>query len=410
MFAVSGALIAASAGVASATPGFTWTGADEVNSGNSSWSDAGNWASDTAPKPGQSVDIDFPELSCSTACGNTSDNDVSGLKVQNLSLALGTETGNGDYNIAGNAIEVGTFDVTTTGVPNSSNAQNANVQMPMTLLGSESWSVDIENNSNLDLGTVTGAKTDSLSVAMPIGTSGNFGGFINFPTINAGPLTFSGSGGYAYVTGGNFNGTTDEPVTFKKVGVFVIGPGGTTGPTTTTDYGPLTFNGAQTQFGNGGDSGPFGINSVKGDVSLNSKTNLSLNSLTPGTGAKPKPGVNYPQLVSTATVNLASAQLYVNAACDQTVGTKYKIVTGKTISGTFKSLADGTIFQASTDGGSASCQGSGATAPYLQINYTSTAVTVTVVSPPPGPSTRSATLRTIPLVHEMGTDESRLVR
>jgi hypothetical protein len=38
----------------------------------------------------------------------------------------------------------------------------------MTLLGSESWSVDLENNSNFDLGTVAGANSDSLTVSLPV--------------------------------------------------------------------------------------------------------------------------------------------------------------------------------------------------------------------------------------------------
>jgi hypothetical protein len=409
LFAVSGTLIAASGGVASATAAYNWTGSDEVNVGNSSWSDAANWAAGKAPKPNKSVDVAFPELSCATGCGNNPNNDVNGLSVPNLSLALGAETGNGDYNISGNSIKIGAFDVTTSGVPNGTNEQGAGVFTPLTLLGSENWSVDIENNSNLDFGKVTGAKSDSLAVALPIGTANNSAGFINFPSINTGPLTFTGSGGISYVTGGDFNSTTDEPVTFKNVGLFVIGPGGTTKATTTTKYGPLTLTGAQVQFGNGGNSGQYGINSVDGDATLNAKTNLSFNSLEPGTGATPTPGVNYPQLVSTATVKLGSAQLYLNAACNQTTGTKYTIVSGKTISGTFKNLPSGTTFQMNGDGQTTSCEQPGATAPYVTIKYTSTAVTVTVVAPPPGAAQVSTTSHAPSLVRAVGRAEYRFV-
>jgi hypothetical protein len=403
LLTVSGTVLAFSGGVASAIPAYNWTGTDEVNNSNStSWSDALNWASDSAPQPSTSANITFPELSCSSSCGNNANNDVKGLSVPTLSLALGAETGQGDYNISGNTIKVGSFNVTTTGVSNSDGGQGAGVSTPMTLLGSEKWSIDIENNSNLDLGTVKGATGDSLAVALPIGTPGNSSGFLNFPSINVGPLTFTGSGGMSYVTGGNFNGTDDEPVTFNKVGVFVIGPGGTTKATATTDYGPLTIKGSNVQFGNGGNSGQYGINEVNGDASLNSTTNLSFNSLEPGTGAKPTAGVDYPQLASTGTVKLGSAHLYLNTACNQTVGTKYTIVSGKTLTGTFEGLPSGTVFQTNGDGGTTSCQQDGATAPYVQIKYTSTAVTVTVVSAPPGSSPASATSRKFPSVLEVG--------
>ena len=200
----------------------------------------------------------------------------------------------GDYNISGNGIKVGSLDVTSS-VPNNGSAQGASLALPMTLTGSESWSVDLENNSNFNLGTVAGANTDSLAVNLPVGTPGNSGGFIYSPSINAGPLTFQGSGATTYLTGSDFNGTSKEPVKIVDAGLFVIGAFGSK-KVTTIPYGPLTTKGASIQFGNGS-SGPYGIDSVEGAASFDSATHITYNSLDPGSGAKPTPGGSYPQLV-----------------------------------------------------------------------------------------------------------------
>jgi hypothetical protein len=371
---VGGVAMSSGAAWAAAAP-FTWSGAvgDEI------WSDAGNWAGGTAPQANSSVDLTFPVLSCDSDCGQ-GQNDVSGLKVSNLSLSLGVETGNGDYSLEGNAIKVGTVDVTSS-TSNGQNEQGASLGMPMTLSGSKSWSVDVENDSNLDFGTVEGTSTDTLNVALPISTPGNSGGFVNFPSINTGALEFQGSGGFSYLTGGSFNGTSKKPVTFVNTGLFVTGPGGSTKKTTTTDYGPLTVKGSSIQFGNGGGSGPYGINSVEGNASFNSGTNISLISLEPGAGPKPVPGVDYPKIEATGTVKLGSANLSLFAACDQVLGTKYTIVTGAAVKGTFNGLPNGTVTPASSDG-SPSCQSDGATPPSLEIQYSATAVTATVVAAP----------------------------
>jgi hypothetical protein len=369
-------IVALSSGVALAAPTpFTWSG----GGGDNVWSDGANW-SGSAPQPKSSVDLTFPVLPCSSGCDSSAQNDVTGLKVPALSVALGTETGSGDYNITGDGIKIGTLDVTSN-VPNGPGGQGALLGVPMTLSGSEIWSVDIENGSNFNLGTVQGASSDSLTVNLPVATSGNSGGFIDFPSVDTGPLTLQGSGATTFVTGANFNGTTGQPVKIVDTGLFVIGPGGSTKKTTTTDYGPLTAKGADIFFGNGS-SGPFGINNVKGDASLNSATSLSFNSLEPGTGAKPTPGVDYPQLAASGTVKLGSANLGLFAGCGEALGTKYTIVTGSAIKGTFDGIANGDVVQANPDG-SAGCQAAGATAASLQIAYSSTTVTATVVAAPP---------------------------
>jgi hypothetical protein len=392
--AVTVGVVALSSGAAFAAPGsFTWSG----NGSDSVWSDGANWAGGTAPQPKASADLTFPDLACSAACNSDIQNDVTGLKVPALSLALGTETNFGDYNIGGNGIKIGGLDVTSS-VPNNGSAQGASLSVPMTLTGSESWSVDLENDSNFDLGTVAGANGDSLSVDLPVGTPGNGGGFINFPSINTGPLTFQGSGGATtYVTGSDFNGTSKEPVKIVNAGLFVIGAFGSK-KVSTIPYGPLTTKGASIQFGNGS-SGPYGIDSVEGAASFDSATHLTFNSLDPGTGAKPTPGGSYPQLVASGAVKLGSASLGIYADCNQAVGTKYTIVSGSSIKGTFSGLANGATFQAGPDG-SAACQPEGSVAPTFKITYSSTAVTATVVATPPAASPAD-TSAAQPVAHEL---------
>ncbi len=373
-------VVALSSGVAVAAPtAFTWSG----GGGDNVWSDAANWAG-SAPQPKASVDLTFPVLSCGSGCDSQTQNDVNGLKVPDLSVALGPETGSGDYNTSGNGIKIGALNVTTSGVTSSEGGQGGFFGTPMTLSGPETWSVDIENNSNFNLGSVEGASTDSLTVDLPISTPGNFGGFINLPSINTGPLTFKGSGGFTDVTGGDFNGTTKQPVKLVDAGMFVTGPTGTTKKTTTTDFGPLTVKGSNIQFGNGS-SGPFGFYSVEGDASFDSATNLAFNSLEPGSGAKPIAGVNYPAIGASGSVKLGSANLSLFGGCNQAVGTKYTIVTGSAIKGTFNGIANGAIVQAGADG-SPTCQVAGAAGPSLQIAYSATTVTATVVATPPAAS------------------------
>ena len=390
-------LLALSSGAAFAGPSsFTWSGAG----GDNSWSDGANW-SGTAPQPKSSVDLAFPVLPCGSGCDSTSTNDLTGVKVPSLSVALGIETGSGDYNISGNGIKVGSLDVTSS-VPNGDGEQGAYLGLPMTLLGSETWSVDLENNSNFNLGTVVGANSDSLTVGLPVATPGNGGGFLDFPSVNTGPLTFQGSttGPASTVTGGDFNGTSKESVKLADAGLFVFGQfGATTKKEATTDFGPLTAKGANIQFGNGS-SGPYGINTVEGDASLNSATHLTFNSLDPGTGTKPSPGLSYPQLNASGTVKLGSADLGIFADCSQTIGTKYTIVTGSTIKGTFSGLPNDTVLQAGDDG-SSTCDGGSAPGAYFEIAYSSTAVTATVVSPPPSAPVVHVPATSYPIAHEL---------
>ena len=127
--AVAPGVVALSSGAAFAAPGsFTWNG----NGSDSVWSDGANWLGGAAPEPKVSANLAFTDLGCASACNSDSQNDVTGLKVRILSLALGTETGFGDDNITGNGIKIGSLEVSSN-VPNGGSAQGADLGVPMTL-------------------------------------------------------------------------------------------------------------------------------------------------------------------------------------------------------------------------------------------------------------------------------------
>ncbi len=400
---VGGALLAVSPGIAdAAATSYTWSGADSAAGSNSNWSDPGNWTGNSAPASGSKVDLDFPDLNCgSSTCGNNGTNDLTGLKVDNLDLALATEIDDSnDYNLTGNGIKIGTLDITST-TPTGLGGQNANVGVPLTLAGSEQWSIDAENNSNVNLGTVSGKSSDSLKVDLPVANGDNGGGFVGSPSYETGPLTFQGFVGdnSSYVTGAaGFNDATGQPVKFDQTALFETGPSGTTAKAATINYAALTISDSTVFFGNGynaSENGGYGIDSVAGNVKLNSGTNLNFNSLDPGSAAKPKAGLSYPQIKATGKVSLGSANLGLFAACSQTLGTAYTLVSAGSIGGTFQNLPNGTVFQVNGDASPACTSGS---PPYLRINYGPSTVTLTVVATPPGsaPHLHSVTPRLVP--------------
>ena len=97
-------------------------------------------------------------------------------------------------------------------------------------------------------------------------------------------------------------------------------------------------------------------------------------------------------------VKLGSAGLGIFGDCDQAVETKYTIVTGSSSKGTFNGLANGAILRAGGDG-SAACQADGSVGPSLEITYSATAVTATVVATPPAAASH-ASAASAPVAHE----------
>jgi hypothetical protein len=395
-------VLAVSPGIAGATSRYVWSGTDSLAGTNSDWSDSGNWLGAAAPATGTPDDLHFPALACGATCNAGAYNDLTGLVVPTLTMQLKTQSSmNADYNVTGSGVTVGTLDVTSD-TPTSAGGQSGNLNIPLTLRASEQWSIDAENGSNFNLGAVTGRKAQTLQVSLPVANGDNGGGFVGVPSWETGPLSFTGLVGdnSSYVTGAtSFNGTTDQPVSFSQTDLFETSPGGTTAKAVTVKYGPLSVSSTTVFFGNGS-GGPYGIDSVDGAATLDSATNLNFNSLDPGTKATPAAGLSYPQLKATGLVTLGSANLGLFAACGQKLGKVYTIVSAGAVSGTFQNLPNDTIFQANGDGSSSCTNGSPT---WFEINYGPSTVTLTVVSPPPGPrSVRHQTATLVPHVAASG--------
>jgi hypothetical protein len=361
---------------------YTWSGA--APKADSGWSTSDNWQGDPTPPTSSSTDkLIFPLLECvkKTTCYD-SNNDVTGLTVTSLSMMLQGETSNNgfkkEYNLTGNGI---TLDGLSTRFKKPSQKQLGQfgaITTPITLGKAQTWSIGLLGGSNFYLGPISG--DDSLTVTSPINDSE---GFIEFEDdVEVGRLAFQGStgGSNVIVPEVAVNGTDGKSVAFTDSSLFSDPYNASSSIT----YGPLTVTGSAFQLGDGGGFGPYGLNSVDGSASFDSASSITYFSLEPGSPATtdPTPGTDYPQLSASGRVTLNSPSLSLNAGCDQTIGTTYTIVqaTGGVI-GTFAGIPDGTILQANADQ-EASCTATGATAPYVEIDYQSDAVTATVVAVP----------------------------
>jgi hypothetical protein len=141
--------------------------------------------------------------------------------------------------------------------------------------------------------------------------------------------------------------------------------------------------------GNGAGVGPFGFFTIKGALTLDSKSTINYDGLTPGAGPTPVPGTSYNQLTATGAAALNSATLgSITADCGQKIGTTYTLIAAKGgLTGTFGNAANGSVVQAQK-AGDLSCSVSTAVAPYLKLTYNDTAGTLTakVVAAPAGPA------------------------
>jgi hypothetical protein len=328
------------------------------------------------------VALVFPVLNCTTTgpCGNSSVNDITGLTVSQLTLKLSGSTSEpqpGDYGITGNGITLDGLTIATGTLPSTEGGQFGDIELPITLGGSQTWSIGLKSGSNFNLAGVTG--TGNLTVSLPGNASGG-GGFLGLPSaVDVGTLTFKGSSaagvGNSIVAPGSSLNSNGNPVNLTDTGLFTASAGSTT-------YGPLTVTGSHVQFGNGGGNGPYGLQVVDGSAKFDSTSSIDLEGLEPGTTAKPVAGTDYPQLSASGSVSLRSVGLSITAGCGQKVGTVYTIVTaagGRT--GTFSGIANGAVVQANADQ-QPSCSVAGAVAPYLKYKYKVTSVTATVVAAP----------------------------
>jgi hypothetical protein len=365
---------------ATALTDFTWSGGAAV--GSSGWSNAGNWTGGTPPR-GTVGTLTFPLLTSAACTANpatatcyTSNNDVTGLDVNALSIDDGHPTSS-PYVITGNAITLEGGGLTASTA--STTTGLATIRLPITLGASQIWSIDGNgNNSQIGLyGNVTGPASATLGITLShqtfLGLNGN--------DVEVGPVTITGgsstdaanNGAVALgnpSSGGQLNATDGQPVRLSQAGL--VSPAGT--------VGPLSVAGGTIQVGLPGAS-PAGTLTVNGALSLDSASSVSLVINHSGT----TPGTDSSQLAASGRVSLGGARLVLGGsdttgACPSlTIGDVYTLITGSSgLTGTLAGLPGGTTVPLGCGSG---------TQPTLRIDYTPNAVTATVVptrqAPPP---------------------------
>jgi hypothetical protein len=368
---------------------FTWNGAAPV--GTTGWSNSSNWAGGVAPS-GAVGTLTFPMLTSAactasppTATCNGSTNDVTGLTVNALSIDDGGQGVSG-YFISGNAITLGSGGLTAS--TNSTSLGNPSVHLPIVLGASQTWSIDgNDNGSQIGLyGSVTSPSTDTLGITLShrtdLGLNGN--------DVEVGPVTITGanaagSGNSAVLNGvvaigspiggAKLNADDGNPVSVINAGI--VGFNGT--------VGALTSTGGSLQVGQGA-STPAGSLTVNGALTLDGASVVTFFITGSGTNA----GTDYSQLAATGTTHLGNAKLFVSGggsgSCPTlTLGDVYTLIPSAAgLTGTFAGVPDGATVSL------------GCPTPdtKLRINYTSQAVTATVVpnTPPPPVIGKTATV------------------
>ena len=294
-----------------------WTGLGTT----ANWSDAGNWQGDVVPAPGN--DLDFP----SGAANLTNNNDLGNVTY-------------GALDISGSGYSIGGGASTFTSIDASQPSGSSTVDLPITLSGAATVTVDT-SGSTLVIGgvisgtaglTQTGAGTLNLTAANT---------YTGTTSLNGGTLVVDGSQGGSPIAAGT--GTN-------------LGGVGTVGAITTarTTVSP-------------GDSAPgilidTGALNLGLDSSSNpSAYNVELDGSTPGNGAN-----HYSQTQVNGVISLDNSILNLTLGPDFTasVPTVFTIIdnTGsQPVTGTFSGLAQGSTllisgvtFAVSYDGGPSS--------------------------------------------------------
>ena len=199
----------------------TWSGLDAATSTN--WSDAGNWAGDQIPSPGD--DLVFP----SGAPGLTNTND------------LGTGIVYGSLTVAGSGYSIGgTSNASFTSIDASQTSGSSAVDLPITLAGPGTVSVD-QSGAELVLGgAISGSVGLTKNGPGTLDLTGN-NTYTGTTAINAGTLLVDGTQGGSPVTAAS--GTT-------LGGIGTVGSITTAGATLTpgdgTTAGMLTDTGSLT--------------------------------------------------------------------------------------------------------------------------------------------------------------------
>jgi hypothetical protein len=360
---------------ASALTDYAWSGGTLP----ATWNQDGNWT--TSAPSGTVGTLTFGQLnpSCLTdptyigthACYD-SVNNVTGISASAISLDDGYP-----YSISAepstNGLTLGSGGLTaTTAVTNPING-TPQVITPITLAAAQTWTIDggpaaADGNPPASLswfGSISGATSDALTIDMKRSTSLSMFGSSSPADSELGPISFvnqDSSQVSLELNRYSINDTDTQSVEFSGVNVDTLN---------NDSLGPLTMT--------GGDLTLFdaGVLAVEGDVTLDSTDGLS-NSITTNAGS-PVAGTDYSQLSATGNVNLGGASLSVAddaGTCSLSVGTVYNLVSAGSITGTFSNAPDGTIMHP--------C---GVFPPTLRINYTSTAVTATVLAADPPTAT-----------------------
>jgi len=341
--------------VAAAQADATWTGA----STSSNWSDPTNWSA--APPAGSTGTLSFPTLGTCGTC-YTSHNDLSGVSA--TSLVLGNSSSK--YQITGN-----TFTVGAGGISDAPGGSTGDIiKAPVALSASQTWvvgPVDDYNNLTL-LGGVTGGGT---AVTMSI----HDGDLFVDSDMEAGPVTKDGPGGL-HIGGapgtnepGSINGNDGQAVTVNA-GSLVANPSSKTGPLNVTGASLLLVG---TNPNNNGTTTLHVNGSATLGPSITTSTFINNNGSSPGT--------DFSQLSAAGKIALGGTLVLGQGPSNNTgpcvtlkpgdVATL--VTTSGTLSGRFANAAEGaTLTMAS------SCEG---TPPQLQIQYTASSVTATVVAP-----------------------------
>ena len=352
---------------ASALTDFTWSGADTV--GNSNWSDATNWGG-TAPS-GSVGTLTFPALTSAACTANPptdacykSNNDLTGLSTTGISI-------HGGYDIGGNGITLGSGGITADG------ESQGGLYVPVTLSANQTWSIA---RGGLAIGKVTG-RTDTVAIHFPSRSNADLT-LDGFADVEVGAVTVTGESAIEldpYVFSGglkppaSLNGTDGNPVTITGGGSLLVGaPGSEVGPLTTD--GNTVDGNAIIDVGTG--VPPAGTLAVDGGLTLDS-TILVMFIDHAGT----TPSTDYSQVTASGTVSLANDRLVLDGAlvagggdrCPRlNVGDVYKLITTSgSLTGTFSGMPNGTAVRQDCGPG---------TPPTLEINYTASAVTATVLT------------------------------
>lgn len=380
---------------------FTWTGTDTTAATpNFNWSDGNNWQGGSAPADGATVDLVFPKLTClsSTAGCGESNNDLTSLTVDQMSIIDNTTQGTGSYSFSGNGISLGGLSVTTadsgTGTP------LAYLDLPVSLTGSETWTVaggGVQDGLYL-ASNVTGS--GSLTISESGSADINTNDPISVASFTASGANSAESGQTSFVNGELFLQSSTS-FTFSGGGSLAVDDVGF-GSEGAPAFGPLQTSGAYALVGNEGFT-PEGTTAISGSLTLDSGSIVQYADLTAGNGT-PVAGTDYPQVTATGSAALNGVALPLLADCGLADGTAFTLVSAASLSGEISyqgsAVPEGGVVQAEPDS-SSSC--SGAQPPYLQIAYAAAGTLTATVVAQPMSSTALSSSPTSPVVGQPTT-------